>query len=219
MRNGIVFVIIAGIWVFFAGCTRLFEPAVIEDLLYGQYVRDGWEAFAQKNYEYAADRFSRALALDSTRGDAYAGFGWVYLMTGNYSAADYNFARCALRPDSNYYGYAGWAFLMSAWDSFQASNAYLDSVLTHRPNWVFPFYPRLLTRHLWGLKAHNYFLLSQFSASLQAVQAVEPQFYTDVQTPEGLTELAQKIQELLEGVETAVPGLPRPELTRFSASE
>ncbi len=210
-------------WVVFAlgligisGCVRLYEPAVIDELLYGQYIRDGWEAFSERNFDYALERFARALALDSLKGEAYAGLGWVYLMTQQYDYADYNFQRCAANPDTNYYGYAGWAFLMSALDSFTVSNTYLDSVLIHRPEWRFPYFPRLFTHHLWALKAHNYFLLSEFKASLKAIQEVNPQFQADVQTPDGLTRLAREIEQWLKEVDTTMPGIPRPDFVRFT---
>ncbi len=198
------------------GCTRIFDPAFVEDLLYRQYVRDGWEAFALKEYSYAIERFSRAAAKDSLRGDAYAGLGWSYFMLENFDAADFNFARCAQNPDSSGWGYAGWAFLKSVQDSFAVSNRYLTLVLNQHPTWQFPHGPMLATTHLWALMAHNYFLLAEYQQSLLAIQKNNSGFSADVQTPEGLTALAQEIEKWLHYANATISGIPRPQLMRYT---
>ena len=202
--------------VILGSCTRIFDPAFVEDLLYRQYVRDGWEAFAYRDYQYAIERFSRAAAKDSLRGDAFAGLGWTYLMLENFPAADFNFARCARNPDSSYWGYAGWAFLKSVQDSFTVSNHYLRIVIEQVPTWHFPHGLFLRVSHLWALMAHNYFLLGDYNNSLQAIRKVNPSFSANVETPEGLTALALEIEKWLQHVSKQVRGLPRAEFSRFT---
>ncbi len=199
-----------------SGCARIFDPAFVEDLLYRQYVQDGWEAFAVKDYHYAIDRFSRAAVKDSLRGEAYAGLGWSYLMLKNFAAADINFARCSRNPDSSYWGYAGWAFLKSVQDSFEISNRYLMMVVNHRERWQFPYGPVLGKVHLWALMAHNYFLLAEYTQSLWAIQNNNPTFSVDVQTPAGLTSLAKEIERWLQYANGQMAGIPRPQFHYFT---
>lgn len=173
---------------------------------YAERIASGWASFATGSYASARSAFAAAVSQDPAPIDAYVGLGWSELKRDALSAAHDAFANGAdnagddaLRADL----FAGWAF---AWSARQGepsrhaeSNARIADAETLESDWVFDHLPDLDAGDLTLLAAENHFALGEFAASLARVQALDPSFVADVDTPEGQAALAARIEELRAG--------------------
>ncbi|NOX37403.1 MAG: hypothetical protein GXO78_07695 [Calditrichaeota bacterium] len=178
------------------GCMRVFDPAYLDELIYQQLLEEGWMHFQNQEYDSALYKFSRARVKNPTAAAPYTGLAWTYMMMDELETADFNFENATLQFEVDVHAYAGWAFLKNALQQFEASNIRVDQALSLDSSWTFPYGLPLNVVDLWILKAENYFLLGDFSSSLQMVQKLNPDFSVDVSTPEGQMALAQEIERL-----------------------
>jgi tetratricopeptide (TPR) repeat protein len=184
------FLVIVYSFTFFTGCANDPEP---QDQ-YDNYVRDGWTAFQGKNYNLAIQKFNSAKGVYSNRGAAYLGLGWSYMLIDSLNDAVGEFS------DAENYGelttnlFAGWAVALNALKRFDESNFRIAQVFQRDTGWVFQYDTRYTTNDLNILSAENYFLLGEFSKSLDQIRLVNPAFTADILTPEGLIALAAEIE-------------------------
>ncbi|MDQ7054675.1 MAG: hypothetical protein Q9P14_17970 [candidate division KSB1 bacterium] len=162
-------------------------------------IQEGWDAFAQKDYQTASQKFTDAKAMDAKKIDAYVGLGWSLFKLGQLDQASVEFAKGASESEPTADLYAGWAFTLNAMKQYSLSNVRADQALDLAPNWQFPYGLPLAARNLHVLKAENYFLIGDFQKALQEVQILNPAFTADVNTNDGLAALAQEIETLRAG--------------------
>ncbi len=183
--------VIAFFFTLFTGCANDPEP---QDQ-YDNYVRDGWTAFQNKNYGGAIEKFNTAKGVYSNRGAAYLGLGWSYMLIDSLNEAVGEFS------DAENYGelltnlYAGWAVALNALKRFDESNFRITQVFQRDTGWVFQYDTRYNTNDLNVLSAENYFLLGDFTKSLDQIRLVSPSFNADISTPQGLMALAAEIEK------------------------
>jgi hypothetical protein len=188
-----------------AGCGG--GGAGVDTASYETLVTNGWDAFRSGDFEGAAAQFNQAIAVDSTRADAWVGLGWTGVRNHDIAAADVAFtagshraAADSLRADL----FAGWAFATAALadtsgagrDHYTRSNARADSALAIEPGWDFEFLPSIDHDDLRLLQAENHFVLGEFDASLAIVQLFEPLFTANTSTREGQAALSSEIEAL-----------------------
>ena len=163
---------------------------------YEDLIQAGWDAFAQKDYQTASQKFSDAKNLDTKRIAAYEGLGWSLLMLDDLNQASIEFAAGASEAEATADLYAGWAFVLNALKLYSLSNVRADQALELAPDWQFQYGLPLAARDLRVLKAENYFLIGEFQKALDEVRTINPGFNADINTNEGLAALAQEIENL-----------------------
>ena len=186
------FALILTLW----GCQRIFDVQFIDELIYEQLIKEGWQHFAQAQYDSALYKFARAASKFPEQAEPHIGAGWTHMASGELEKASEQLHLAITLEGNTATAFAGLAFLDNAWKNFSQSNQWIDSVFHQEPSWEFQHGWHLAAIDLWLLKAENYFMLGQFQASLKALQQVEPAFQADVTTTEGQAALAAEIARL-----------------------
>lgn len=165
---------------------------------FGELIEQGWMAFADGDYQIAADRFSDATVKNPDDPEGFTGLGWSLLKLDNLSEADVQFNSGSTKMNVTADLFAGWAFTLNALKNYAKSNREADEALSLDSNWTFPYGLPLDAADLHLLRAENFFLLGDFANSLSAVQILNPNFSADVTTSAGRAALAQEIERLRE---------------------
>ncbi|MCA9732007.1 MAG: hypothetical protein H6696_19575 [Deferribacteres bacterium] len=163
---------------------------------YDELIAQGWQAFAEKNYSNALEKFEEAESVDASSSEAYSGIGWAYLMLDSLTKAEENFATGSQKtlPGANLN--AGWAFALHLLHNYDASIENGLIVLQKDPEWKFENGTSLNKNSVVLLLATNYFLTGNFSQSLVYIQKLNPIFTVDVFTAAGRASLSQELERL-----------------------
>jgi tetratricopeptide (TPR) repeat protein len=163
---------------------------------YSELVQQGWTAFQSTQYDTAIVLFSLAKQMNSNKVDAYVGLGWSYMKLDQLTTAsdEFNMGSQKANPPADLFG--GWAFVLNALRDYGGSNAEADQVFTLDPTWTFSYGLPLSKDDLHVLKAENYFLLGNYTYSLNEVKRLNSGFNADVTTSIGRAALAAEIERL-----------------------
>lgn len=163
-----------------------------------KYLIEAWYLYQGNIYVEAIDRFNKILELENKNWQAHLGLGWSHGRLGNLEDAAYHFSKGIEYNNVDSDLKAGLSFVYNAQDLYEKSNQYAYEVLQNNVNWKFT-YDELTDWHdLRILKAMNYFALGEYNQSLQEVQILDSGFVADLTNPEGIAELAEKIESLRE---------------------
>jgi hypothetical protein len=134
--------------------------------------------------------------MNSNKVDAYVGLGWSYMKLDQLTTAsdEFNMGSQKANPPADLFG--GWAFVLNALRDYGGSNAEADQVFTLDPTWTFSYGLPLSKDDLHVLKAENYFLLGNYTYSLNEVKRLNSGFNADVTTSIGRAALAAEIERL-----------------------
>ncbi len=176
-----------------AGCSSSSGPAAKTAQ---EYVNEGWQAYAAKNYSSALSSFTQALQLDGAMVDAHNGAGWSNGKLNNMTAAATQFDAGLAGDTTNLQIKAGLAFVLSAQKDYASSILRARQVLQADSNWVFGRDLSVSAADLHLLLAADYFATADFQSSLTELQKIEPTFVVNVSTVIGRLALADEIERL-----------------------
>ncbi len=163
-----------------------------------QYLAEGWQAYAAKNYSLALSDFNAAAQAKPSLADAFNGAGWANakLTLLPASAADFNDG--LTKSPGNVQILAGLSLVFNAQKLYDSSIVRAGEVLSAAPAWVFTRDTSTNAFDLHLLLAEDYFALTPpaFGSSLAQVQILNPGFAADITTIAGQTALAAEIERL-----------------------
>jgi tetratricopeptide (TPR) repeat protein len=195
-------VLLTGTLLFYLSC----EEKGVERVTASELIEKGWQKFEAGNSAGAGSDFSAALSISTTAtdsGGAFLGLGWAQLRLIQAGLAEKSLVdHLQLSPLSDD-GRAGLAFAylaQVAQDKFQSAIDAADEVLSSDSSWSFGHDSSIDYSDLHLLLAQSYYGLADYSESLRIVQVYfDRNFDPDIDTPEGRTELAVKIESLWTG--------------------
>ncbi|MCG8607450.1 hypothetical protein MJD09_21020 [bacterium] len=177
----------AGLW----SCSSGESGPSFEEL-----IDQGWAAFAQGDYQTAADLFSDAETQNIEDAEANIGRGWSLMQLDRLSESETVFLTGRTKINATADLFAGWAFVLNALKRYSDSNTQAERALSLDASWSFSHGLPLDADDLQLVRAENYFLLGDFSESLVAVLLLNPSFDADVSTVAGQSALAAEIERL-----------------------
>ncbi|MFB0515654.1 MAG: hypothetical protein ACETWG_03510 [Candidatus Neomarinimicrobiota bacterium] len=196
MRRKLVYVPLAyaiGLTLAVTACQVEMEPEAPD------YVEEGWQLLAERQYRAAIGQFSEGTAVLPEYADGWNGLGWAY---GKLSIADtsvVNFDIGGGLSDPTIIGVeilAGRSFSNLALGEFSDAVADAKKALSRAPIWVFRRDPTLSYRHLVHTVATGFFGLAEFDSCLVWVQRLDNTFTVDVTSLSGRSKLAAKLEAL-----------------------
>ncbi len=161
-------------------------------------VRQGWSAFESLNYLEALDLFDQALSKGEPSSDAYSGAGWTSYEMGDLAAARDYWDLGLVVDNESFDIRAGMGFLEFDQENYSASVAVISELLVDNSNYQFVHMPGLDYRDLQITRASAYYMQGMMDEALLEVQALNPLFDADVQTPNGVAELIDEIERLAD---------------------
>ena len=183
--------------IFFSSCSK--NGSEPEEKTVAQLLNEGWQAFTNRAYPTAIDRFNEVIHKDASLVDAYNGAGWANAKLANLESALNRFNDGIGRNPDNLEIKAGLAFINNALKYYDASTTLAFQVIQFNENWVFSRDRTVGVSDLRLLMAENYFATAHYAESLAQVQFLNPTFNppgtisTDVSAQAAL---AQEIERL-----------------------
>ena len=167
-----------------------------------ELIDQGWAKFATGNFTGASADFNAANGLTTDTTEAYLGLGWAELRRNNAGLAEKAFVTYLAKVSDSNDAKAGLALAYDAQDKFQNAISMAEEVLQSAPTWMFSHDPKINHLDLAYVLADSYYSIANFSQSLVTVQHYFnlPDFKPDINTDQGRTELANKIEELYQQV-------------------
>lgn len=163
-------------------------------------VTEGWtlfsEATGEADFESAKVKFQEAIQQDTTYADAHNGMGWCFAKLDSLNESIQAFQTCIDidPPDSiKSEAYAGISITYNAAGDFQSS---IDNGSYITAGWVFSRDTNVNYQDIILILAEDYYLIGEFTLSLYKVQILDPGFNANVNTPQGRSQLAQKVELL-----------------------
>ena len=156
----------------------------------------GLTAFENGDYDDAFSHFMDAQNIDGQNYLTYSWTGWVWLKKGDPTSAYMSFTDALSLDNSDPDTHAGFAFSENAGKKYEDSNTHANNALSRDSQWSIAHGLDLDYAHLYLLRAMNYFNLGDYDNSLEEVQLLDEDFNPNLDTPEGVAELAAKIQDL-----------------------
>lgn len=154
----------------------------------------GWELFEVSDYENALGYFSDAIKADPSYSDAWTGMGWTYLRLANIQFAYQNLTEAVrLSPNSND-AQAGLAFCLHSRGEYVQADTTAQRILNRSTIWQFTRDRSIELIDLKVLQVSARYLTGNFSSALALLQTFDPDFMCDINTPEGLAELSNRIE-------------------------
>ena len=163
-----------------------------------ELLAEGWQAFANKNYQLAHDDFASATQGNANLADAYNGSGWANAKLNALGAAVTSFNAGLGKDSANLQMKAGLSFVFNAQKLYISSIAYDSTVLHADSTWSFSRDTSINAADLHLLLAEDYFALTppDFFSSKREVRILDTSFVADVATLAGQTALAAEIETL-----------------------
>ncbi|KAA3654454.1 MAG: hypothetical protein DWQ10_17800 [Calditrichaeota bacterium] len=189
----IYFVVVVTIF-FACGKSTTETPPSQEE--YDALVMQGWQDFAEKNYNSAKIQFQEAAGVNPGNAAAYGGIGWALLMQDSLTSADDQFSLGAEKSDPDADFYAGWAFTLHLLHQSEKSINNALSALQFDADWIFENGTSLDKRSLQLILAADYFLVGNFAESLRYVQMLNPGYSADIFTYSGRAALSRELERL-----------------------
>jgi len=157
----------------------------------------GWEYFESGDISSARTSFEDATSWDPSYADAYNGLGWCDLLEDYLSSAIGNFKSALSYTTSLVDASAGAA--IAATDLGQHSDAvsYADAVINSDPSYLFLHYSKVDIKVIRLVKAKSAAADGDFSTALAEIQVIEPSFSADASTPQGQSDILEKIEDLI----------------------
>lgn len=195
----LVIAILTGSLLFYLSC----EDNGVKKPTASDLIQQGWLKFEAGKLIGAVSDFSAALSIATSASDssgALLGLGWAKLRQNQGGLAENSFAgHLKFSPGSND-GKAGLALAYLSQEKFQSAIDTANAVLSSDPSWSFEHDNSINYLDMLLILAQSYYELADFEASLDIVKShFDSGFDVDPNTPEGRTELADKIQSLWTG--------------------
>ncbi|HUL44619.1 MAG TPA: hypothetical protein VLY03_09700 [Bacteroidota bacterium] len=159
-----------------------------------QLVGDGWQAYANQQYQTALSKFTAAIGLDGNMVDAFNGAGWASAKLGQLANAATQFGRGNVRDTNNTDILAGLALVDNANKNYSVSATDAQSLLLKNSHWFFERDTGVDYNDIRVVLEEDYFAVGSFDLSLAIVRQVNPSFSADVSTVQGQAALAQEIE-------------------------
>ncbi|KPK76757.1 MAG: hypothetical protein AMJ89_03620 [candidate division Zixibacteria bacterium SM23_73] len=198
-RLFLLIVILTGTFLFYLSC----EEKGVDKVTAGELIKKGWLKFEAGNFADARSDLSAALSISTNATDssgAFLGLGWAQLRGNQAGLAKNSFVEYLYLSPGSDDGRAGLAFAYWGQEKFQSAIDTANAALSSNSTWSFGHDPSINHLDLRLLLAQSYYELANFSRSLEIVQQYFDQsFNVDVNTPEGKTNLAEKIWILWTG--------------------
>ncbi|MCX7834958.1 MAG: hypothetical protein N2450_02655 [bacterium] len=154
----------------------------------------GWELFEVSDYQNAVRYFSDAIAADRSYSDAWTGLGWSYLRQANIVQAYENLSEAVrLSPNSND-AQAGLAFCQFSRGEYVQADSSAQHILNRSTIWQFTRDRSIELLDLKVLQVSARYLTGNFVSALALLRTFDPDFNCDINTPEGLAELSNRIE-------------------------
>ena len=161
---------------------------------------EGWtyfiEAISQNDYINAIEKFREALEIDAIYTDAHNGIGWSFAKLDSLNKSITSFQTCINYepPDSIYKeAVAGITITYHANGNYQNSIEIGNAIIQ---GWSFSRKTEVNYSDITLVMAECYYLVGEFDLSLYKVQILAPGFNVNVNTSQGRSALAQKIEQL-----------------------
>jgi Tfp pilus assembly protein PilF len=166
-----------------------------------QLTQQGWTKFQAGDFDGAAADFDAAIGLDAEYAPAYLGLGWAELRRSRAGfAEDALITYLAKSSAQENDALAGLAFACDAEDKSAEAIGYALDLLSSDPQWSFGRDSNINYLDVAFVLANNYFLTAEYGQSLLVVQQYfDPTFDPDVNTDQGRTDLAAKLDSLYPG--------------------
>ena len=161
-----------------------------------QLVGDGWQAYANHQYQLALNKFNSAISLSGSMVDAYNGAGWSSAKLDQLSGAATLFGRGNTRDTNNTDILAGLALVNNARKNYAASAANASAVLQKNAHWFFERDTLVDYDDIRVVLAEDDYAVGDFNSSLAVVRLMDASFTADVAGVQGQTALAQEIERL-----------------------
>lgn len=161
---------------------------------YADFVEEGWSEFETKKYTEAIERFQKAVDKDDSKSEAYMGIGWSNLKLNELALSSSNFTSAISKTDATADSYSGSAFILNAQKNYESSNSSILNAINENSSWSIAHGLSLAINDIYALSAQNYFLLGDFSKSLEMIQNIDASFQTDITSYSGRLSLTQKIE-------------------------
>jgi len=163
-----------------------------------QYLAEGWQAYAGRNYQLAFGDFNSAMQGNSNLTDAFNGAGWASAKLNSLVRSVADFRNGLAKDSGNVQMKAGLSLVFNAQKLYDSSIVRAGQALAAAPNWVFTRDTSVNASDLHLLLAEDYFAQTppNFAASLAQVQVLNPSFAADVSAIAGQTALAIEIERL-----------------------
>jgi hypothetical protein len=163
-----------------------------------ELVAEGWQAYANRNYQLAHDDFASATQGNGNLADAYNGSGWANAKLNALGGAVTSFNSGLGKDSANLQMKAGLSFVFNAQKLYISSIAYDSTVLHADSTWSFSRDTSINAADLHLLLAEDYFALTppDFISSKREVRILDTSFVADVGTLPGQTALAAEIETL-----------------------
>jgi tetratricopeptide (TPR) repeat protein len=165
-----------------------------------QLTEQGWTKFAAGDYGGASADFEAAIGLDTTYSLAYFRLGWSRLYESSAGLAEEAFRKYVSQTPGTNDTWAGLALACHAQDEFQDAIDYATQLLSSDPSWSFSTDPSTNYLDVALVLAHSYYMTAQFQSCLDVVnQYFDSGFSVDLNTDQGRTDLATKLNSLYTG--------------------
>jgi tetratricopeptide (TPR) repeat protein len=165
-----------------------------------QLTDQGWTKFAAGDYSGANADFEAAIGLDSTYSLAYFRLGWSRLYESSAGLAEEAFREYVSQTSGSNDTWAGLALACHAQDEFEDAMDYATQLLSSDPGWSFSTDPSTNYLDVALVLAHSYYMTAQFQSCLDVVnQYFDPSFSVNLDTDQGRTDLATKLNNLYTG--------------------
>lgn len=154
----------------------------------------GWNLFEVSDYQAALGYFSNAIAIDGRYSDAWTGYGWSQLRRLEVQSAYEHLSEAVrLSPNSND-AQAGLAFCLHTRGDYNQADTIAQHVISRSSIWQFSRDRSIELLDLKVLQTSARFLVGNFAASLELLQTFDPDFQCNINTPEGLAQLSNRIE-------------------------
>ncbi|MFQ6032436.1 MAG: tetratricopeptide repeat protein [Candidatus Zixiibacteriota bacterium] len=198
-RLFLLIVVLMGTLLFYLSC----EEKGVEKITARELIERGWPKFEAGDFAGATSDFSAALSIATNASDsseAFLGLGWTNLRQNHGGLAENNLVRFLSLTSGSNDGKAGLALAYLAQEKFQSAIDTANVVLASDSLWSFGHDNSINYLDLLLLLAQSYYELADFNTSLEIVQEYfDRNFVVDPNTPEGKTDLAEKIYSLWTG--------------------
>ncbi|KAA3617350.1 MAG: hypothetical protein D8M58_02800 [Calditrichaeota bacterium] len=183
-------------------CSKQTSDSTPEDLTYAEAMEKGITAFESSDYQDAVSKFNSALEQNADSALVYTWLGWASFKADILNDANTFFSTGSSKINPDVDLYAGHSFVLNALKEYSESNSIIDTFYSALDDsvWSFNYGLDIGLNHIYLLSAQNYFALGDYSESLDWVQVVDPEFSVNVNTTEGLADLADKIEELINSL-------------------
>lgn len=161
-------------------------------------VRQGWSAFEALDFLTAQDLFEQAISTGPLTSDAYSGAGWTAFQLGDLEHARTRWEQGLERDAASFDIRAGIGFLEFQLDNYQPAIDMFQGLLDDNGNYSFVHIPGLDFRDIRVTIAACQYVIGDFAAALESVQALNPVFTADIDTPEGVNRLGEEIERLTD---------------------